>query len=432
MITELDATIRLAIAALVGLGVGVEREWSGQTSGRVRFAGLRTFFLFGLIGGLAGVLLSAGQVAAGAVAAAGGVALAVSAYFVEARMAGGALATEGGDARGSRESMAVDATTEVAAIAVLALGLLAGIGMLGLAAGAGAVVVVALYEKQRLHHAVSHLREMELRAALRFAVLALVVLPLLPEGPLLGPLHLRPRALWIIVLLFSALNFAAFIARRAAGARHGYGLVGMLGGLISSTAVTLDFSRRSRGDVALAPSLASGVIGACTVLIPRVLVVSAVLSPAVALALVPLLAPALALGGVVVARDWFAGETARDGAPPAESPLRFAMALRMAILFQAAMTVIDLVRAHWELPGLYATAAALGLTDVDALTVAMSRPTAGIPNDVAARAIAVGILANTGFKIALSLVLGSAAFRARAVAGLGGLAVAIGAALAIA
>lgn len=403
-VTEMDAALRLAIAALVGLGVGVEREWSAQTSGRPpRFAGLRTLAMIGLLGGSAGLMLDSGHPAAGASMIAGGMALAVAAYVMSARKADADL----------------DGTTEVAALVVLALGVLAGLGLLALAAGTGAVVVLALSEKQRLHAAVRHVREDELRAALRFSVLALVVLPLLPPGPLFGPLEIRPRALWMIVLLFSALNFAGFIARRAAGDRHGYGLVGMFGGLISSTAVTLDFSRRSRREPALATSLASGVIGACTVLIPRVLVVSAVLNPAVSLALLPFLLPAALIGAVIVARDWRSDDSADDrDAVPQGNPLRLWMAIRMAILFQAAMIAIHYARELWSTPGLYGTSAALGLTDVDALTVAMSRPSEPLPALLAARAIAVGILANTAFKLALSLVLGGRGFRRPAAAGL--------------
>jgi len=279
--------------------------------------------------------------------------------------------------------------------------------------------VLALNEKQRLHSAVSLVREEELRAALRFSVLALVVLPLLPEGPLLGPLAVRPRALWVIVLLFCALNFAAFIARRATGGRHGYGLVGMLGGLISSTAVTLDFSRRSRREPTLARSLAMGVVGACTVLIPRVLVVSAVLNSTVSLALLPFLAPAALIGGLMVARDWKSDDSDGNvGELPPGNPLRLWMAIRMAVLFQIALIAIDYVRSVWTTPGLYATAAALGLSDVDALTVAMSRSKEAMPAELAARAIAVGILANTVIKLMLSLALGGPGFRRSTAIGL--------------
>jgi uncharacterized membrane protein (DUF4010 family) len=223
-------------------------------------------------------------------------------------------------------------------------------------------------------------------------------------------------------LLFCALNFAAFIARRVAGARHGYGLVGMLGGLISSTAVTLDFARRSRRERALAASLASGVIGACTVLIPRVLAVSAVLNAAVAIELLPYLAPAALVGAWIVIRDWRSSDTVDGAAESAPgNPLRLWTAVRMALLFQVALTAIDYARSVWTTPGLYATAAALGLTDVDALTVAMSRPSQPMAADLAGRAIALGILANTGFKAALALSFGAPPFRRAAVGGLAAL-----------
>ncbi len=370
--------------------------------------------MLGLLGGCAGLLMTMGHAGVAAATIAGGMALGVTAYVMSVRHAEGDP----------------DGTTEVAALLVLALGAVAGAGLLALAAGTGAVVVLALNEKQRLHGAVKVVREDELRAALRFGVLALVVLPLLPEGPLFGPFAVKPRALWVIVLLFCAINFAAFIARRATGGRHGYGLVGMLGGLISSTAVTLDFSRRSRREPTLALSLATGVVGACTVLIPRVLVVSAVLNPSVSLTLLPLLAPAALIGALIVARDWKSDDSKDNvGELPPGNPLRLWLAIRMAVLFQIALIAIDYVRSVWTTPGLYATAAALGLTDVDALTVAMSRSEVAIPAELAARAIAVGIVANTAFKLMLSLGLGGPGFRRPAAGGLLALGSLIGLAL---
>src|SRR5512141_2717479 len=254
--SQIAAVVQVAIAALIGLGVGLEREWSGHSTGPLaRFAGLRTFLMLGLLGGCAGLFLAEGHELAAATIAAGGISFGVAAYVMAVR----------------RPGVEADGTTEAAAILVVALGMLAGSGLVVLAAGAGSVVVLALSEKARLHAAVRHVREEELRAALQFSVLALVILPLLPVGPYFGAADVRPRTLWIIVLLFSALNFVGFLARRAIGQDRGYGIAGLLGGTISSTAVTLGFSRQSRNEPALARSLAYGVIGACTVLLPRVL-----------------------------------------------------------------------------------------------------------------------------------------------------------------
>jgi uncharacterized membrane protein (DUF4010 family) len=272
-------------------------------------------------------------------------------------------------------------------------------------------------------------------AALQFAVLALVILPLLPEGPY-GPFDsIRPRALWTVVLLFSALNFVGYAARRAVGGARGYGIAGLLGGLLSSTAVTLSFSRLSRDEPAMRGALASGVLGACTVLLPRVLLVSAVINTAVALALLPLLAPPLVVGlGLVLFAllRRSAPVTAQAGHEP-RSPLGLWSAIKMAIAFQFVLLAIPLVGQRWSAPGVIASAALLGLTDVDALTYTMARR-AGADGAVglAARAIAVGILANTLLKLGVALVIGAPGFRRSAAIGLAALALASGIGLVLA
>lgn len=406
IVSEFDGALRLAIAALVGLGAGLEREWSGHTKGpAARFAGLRTFLLLGTLGGAGGLLHSMGASVAGAAVLAGGMSLAVVAYLVTAR----------------RPEAEVDGTTEAAAMAVVALGALAGMGWVILAAGAGSLMVLALREKTRLHWLVARVSERELRAAMQFAVLALVVLPLLPSGPVGGALQIRPRMIWSIVLIFSGINFGGFLARRALGPGAGSTLTGLLGGIISSTAVTLEFARRSRREPAIGSSLAHGVVGACTVLLPRVVLISAALHPAVgsrvaAYTVLPMLA-----GIVMVWRGWLADRDLDHGTaePPAdESPLRLASAIKMAVAFQAAMTVLDLVQGAWGTAGLYTTAGMLGLTDMDALTVSMSRVDGDVTVRVAANAIAIGIIANTVLKSAISAIIGRGAFRPVALRGL--------------
>jgi uncharacterized membrane protein (DUF4010 family) len=419
---QLTAAFRLAIAAVIGLGVGLEREWSGHAQGpQARFAGLRTFLLLGLLGGTAGVLAAEGREAIATLIAAGGIAFSIAAYVMAVRQTG----------------IDRDGTTEVAAIVVVSLGVFAGAVSWLIAAAAGSVVVLALSEKKRLHGAVTHLRPEELRAALQFAVLALVILPFLPKGPYLGWAAIRPQALWIIVLLFCALNFAGFLLRRSAGERRGYLLTGLLGGVISSTAVTLGFARYSRQYPQASSALAWGVIGACTVLVPRVLVISMVLNPEVALQLLPLLVPAALIGAAVIVFAWLsktevpiaAGEQPMSWLSGDEkNPLRLGIAVRLAVIFQLAMMAITFARQTWAVKGLYSTAVVLGLTDVDALTVSMSTPSSQLIATIAAKAIAAGILANTVVKLAISVVVGSPGYRVAA----GTILIAMGAAIAVA
>ncbi len=394
----------LAVAAVAGLAIGVEREWSGHARGPdARFAGVRTFLLLGLLGGIAGWLAAEGMEVVGAALLIGGCALSVVAYSIAAR----------------RTAESIDGTTEVAAIVVLATGFTAGLGFMALASGIATVLVLALAEKTRIHAMLDRIEEVELRAGLQFAALALVVLPLLPEGPF-GPWGgIKPRGLWTIVVIFSGLNFLGYLARRNVGAERGYGVTGLIGGLISSTAVTLEFSRASRRDVGVARPLAIGVIGACTVLLARVVVVSGVLNPAVARSLIPYLLPAFIVGalGVVLALRRPVGAAH----PPAVTgnPLQLGSAIQMAALFQVALTASSLAAEYWGNRGVISSAVALGLTDMDALTVSMNhlgRSAGQAP--LAARAIAVGVLTNTIFKAAMATVIGRGRYRWLVLAGL--------------
>jgi uncharacterized membrane protein (DUF4010 family) len=234
----------------------------------------------------------------------------------------------------------------------------------------------------------------------------------------------RPRALWIVVLLFSGLNFAGYIARRVVGLRRGYGITGALGGLVSSTAVTLSFSRQSVADGQLGVPLARGVVAACTVLVPRVLIISGVLDPAVMLAVAPALLPPFLVGLAVVAFAWKHDTSPSSAGDDAKSPLRLASALQMALAFQVAMTAINFARTLFGSAGLLGTAALLGFTDVDALTVSMSSPASQLTLPVAARALTVGVISNTVLKVLLVLIIGRGTFRRAAAAGLLGLAAA--------
>jgi uncharacterized membrane protein (DUF4010 family) len=405
-LNELELVIRLAIAALCGMAVGLEREWSGHTTGpHARFAGVRTFFLLGAIGGLAGWLLdsSAPVVAAALLLAAA--ALIVSAYLTAA----------------GRGEQAIDGTTETAAILVLGVGLLAGMGSLRIASGAAAVIVLVLGEKDVIRKFVSRLGQQEMRAALQFAVLALVVLPLLPEGPIDGLGGMEPRTIWIAVLLFSGLNFAGYIARRVLGDTRGYPVMGALGGLVSSTMVTLSFSRQSRHEPQSATALALGTIAACTILVPRILAITLILNPGLFARAALGLAPVLIAGVLLVLLAWKHLSSRAPGSPPPppSNPLQLKTAILMAAGFQIVLVLLGLLSKRFGKSGVLASAALFGLTDMDALTFAMNR-LAESPDLVrlAAQAIVLGVTVNTVFKAGMAGVLGAPAYRRLVLPGL--------------
>jgi uncharacterized membrane protein (DUF4010 family) len=349
--------------------------------------------MLGAVSGLSGWLLALGHHGVAVALVAGATAIVVAAYVVASR----------------RD---VDATTEMAAMVVIAAGVLAGIGSTRLASGIIALLTLLLVEKSRLHSMVARIDDVSLRAALRFGVMALVVLPLLPPGPY-GPFGgVRPRALWAVVLFFSGLSFLGYLARRVVGPERGYLATGVMGGLISSTHVTFTFARASRTNPGIGRELAYGAVAANAVLVPRVLVATAALNAPLVPQLVPyLIAPAVI--PLAVAAFGIRGTSPVEaGAGTRHNPLQLADALRMAALFQAVLIGVHLADRVWGDAGILTTAGILGLTDVDALTMSMAHGVSDtVPLELAARAIAIGVAANTAMKFVLAAVLGSGSFR---------------------
>jgi uncharacterized membrane protein (DUF4010 family) len=406
----LTDTIGLLVAVLGGAAIGVEREWSGHATGpHARFGGIRTFTLLGALSGVAGWWSINGLLPLSVVLLAATAALVVIGY-----------------AAASRTN--VDATTEVAAIVVLAAGTMSGAGHMVLGSALVTAMALLLLEKTRLHALVGRIDDEALRASVRFAAMACVILPLLPPGPY-GPYDaVKPRELWALVLFFSGLSFVGWILRRVIGPSQGVVLSGLLGGIVSSTSVTLTFARLSRAKNAPRVALAAGTLGACTVMLVRVVVACAVLNSPLAVALMPYVALAFVIGVAVTLLAW------RSNAPSGggewlESPLGIRSALQMALLFQFVLFLIPIVQARWGSSAIVATSAFVGLTDLDALTLSLARRVDVADVQQTTVALAAGILSNTLLKMMVAGVVGRGRFRAAAAGSLGAIALAIAAML---
>lgn len=409
---DLSIALGLGVAALGGAAIGLERQWSGHASGpQARFGGIRTFTLLGALGGLAGWLSLNGLLPLAVVVLAAAAALVVFAYVAASR-------TD------------VDGTTEVAAIVVLVAGTLSGAGRFALGSAVVAGTTLLLVEKTRLHRLAAGIDDAALRASARFAALACVVLPLIPSGPY-GPLDaVRPRELWVLVLFFSGLSFLGWIARRLVGPHQGIIVSGLLGGVVSSTTVTLTFARESREQGASHLALAVGVIGACTVMLLRVVVACAVLNPALAATLPRFLGGAFVIGALVVLAGWRSNASGTVDERVHESPLQLKAALQMTALFQGVLFLILAVQARWSTEALVVTSALVGLTDLDALTLSLARSTVeagALP--AAAVALVAGVLSNTVLKLTVAVVVGRRGFRLLTAGGLAAIAAATGGAL---
>jgi uncharacterized membrane protein (DUF4010 family) len=388
----------LAIAAAVGVGllIGLERERNP-----VAKAGLRTFALVALLGALAQLIgartASPWAVAVGLAAVAG---MLIAAYARD----------EPRDDPGT--------TTVVAAAVCYCLGVLAAMGEPALAAALGVGVTALLYFKPELEGLSAALSRQDLLSILQFSVLTFVVLPILPDRAM-GPYGvLNPHHVWLMVVLISGVGLASYVALRAAGERQGAVLTGLLGGLVSSTATTVLYARRSTESEAAAQLALVVVLLANLMPIARVAVVAAILAPAILGALVPVLAAALGAG--LAAAAALMRRLEHPGALPApavRNPTELGTALRFGALYAVVLVASAWLADVGGSRGLYAAALAAGFADVDSPVLSALNLYAGarVEARVAVGAIAAAIGANVLFKLAVFFWIGARRVARRAV-----------------
>lgn len=379
-----ETWIRLGASLAIGLLIGLERERNPAAK-----AGVRTFALLALFGTLATMLAewseNAWTVPVGLAAVA---AMLIAAY--------------------AREAQQEDpgTTTVAAACVCYLLGALAGIGETAIAGALGIGVTALLYFKPEIEGVSTALERHEQVSILQFLVASFIILPLLPDRGF-GPYQvLNPRNVWLMVVLISGIGLASYVALRVAGERHGILLTGILGGLVSSTATTVLYARRSGESDAMRPPASVVVPLANLVPLARIALVAAVVAPSILARLAPVLGAALAAGLAVTAisiRRTKRGETAP--VPESRNPAELGVALRFAALYAvvllASAWLSDVAGSH----GLYAAAVASGLADVDPIVLSALNlfSDARLPVHHAVAAIALAYAANVAFKLAVVL-----------------------------
>ncbi len=398
---------RLALALGVGLIVGLERGWHERdTEAGSNAAGVRTFTLMGLLGGLAGLSgLILGDLLTLAISA-GFFAFVIAAYVVGLRPVDGKAPDKG-------------MTTEVAALITYLLGLLAVRGDMTLTAVCAVVLVALLNLKEPLHNALNRLKNFELEAAIKLLLISVVVLPFLPNkgyGP--GGIW-NPFEFWWMVVLISALSFGGYFAIRIAGPQRGPLVMGTLGGLASSTALTVSASRLASNVPAAAPAFAGAVALSAAMSFARTVLLASVLYPPVVVKLgVPLALAGLASIAAVFLMQCSASTQKKGDELLSDmgSPDDFGTALQFGLLLVLVTTLAYFANNWLGQDGLYAVAALSGLVDVDAVTLSMSRlaETSGGPAmPVVAVAILISVVVNTGVKIAIGAYFAGRGFALR-------------------
>jgi uncharacterized membrane protein (DUF4010 family) len=387
------------LAAALGLGmlIGMERERTA--GGEQTFAGARTFSLVSLFGA-ASVLVAqlSGFPWIIALVFLAILALVITAYRVEAGK---------GD---------IGATTEVSILLTFFVGCMCAWGQVGLAGAIAVVTMLILAIKGWLRNIAERIEPSDVEATLKFAIITLIILPLVPDtnyGPE-GLQVINPYKTWLMVVLIAGLNFIGYILVKVLGREHGYGLTGILGGLVSSTAVTLSFSQRSRSQPKMAGVLVLAIVLAWTVMYFRVVVEVGVVN----FALAKTLMLGMGLMGIVSLLMclflWRRGRSdARVEVESGNNPFELGDAIKFGLLFAAVIFVASAAQAYFGDVGLYAAGALAGLTDVDAIALSMASLALEDPasSGAAARTIVIGVISNTMVKCGMALWLGAPAMR---------------------
>ncbi len=395
--TSLELFYRFGVALVIGILIGMEREYAKPNDEKM-FAGVRTFALLALVGCTGALLVDITETSLaflGVLAIIG--ALITVSYFVSAW----------------RGEMGL--TTEIAGLFTVILGALCYWDYLELAAALAVVMTVLLSLKVELESFADRMSRDDILAALKFAVITIIILPLLPREPLGPPPFdvLIPYNIWLMVVLISGINFLGYILVKLVGPRQGIGLTGLLGGLVSSTAVTLSFSERSQREINLAKPFALAIIFAWTVMFGRVLVEVAVINLELLKILwIPITAAAIA--GLLYSY-WLYRKQKFDetGEVAVSNPFELWAAIKFGLLYAAVLLVSRTAQLYFGDTGIYVSAILSGLVDVDAITLSMAQLSkhGEVALETAELAIVLAAMSNTVVKGGIVLVSGTMALR---------------------
>lgn len=383
----------MGAAILLASLIGLDRE---QNHKKNSFGGLRTFALVGLLGALA-YYLSSVSIAIFVVLTAGFLLFVTLAYFITAKDEGG-----------------IGATSDLATVLVYLIGVLCGMDHYVLATSITLTLFLILRFKSSLHDWANKINNHELISTVEFMVIAFVILPLLPNKGF-GPYEVfNPYTIWLMVVLISGISFASYIAIKLLGAKRGIGLMGFLGGLISSTALTLSFSAQSKKNPGIIKPYVFAIIIASSAMFFRILILIVVLNrellgkavfPVLTMGIIALIS-ALVLW---VKRDEQTVEKEMGkNVLKIKSPFRIGPALKLATLFTLILFVARFAVDVMGDRGLYLTSLISGVVDVDPIVVSITNLTSkGLAANVAMVAMTIAVIMNTISKVAIFTVFGN-------------------------
>jgi uncharacterized membrane protein (DUF4010 family) len=395
-----EALLSIGVAIAAGALIGAERQQAHQQQARSDFGGVRTFPLVALAGATCAMLRPF-----------------LGGWLLATALAGIVLLLAISHARSKDEDLGL--TSEIAAIVTFVLGALSATpellpsGHRYLLVAAGAATTMALLALKRpLHGFTARVSEADVYATAKFVLLALVVIPLLPNRTF-GPLGvLNPFKIGLMITLVAGISFAGYVAARFVGSRRGILVTGLLGGLASSTAVTLTFAGRAKETPPLVPLLSVGIVAASSTMFARMLVVVAVADrPLLGALALPL--GVMAVCGYVLATILFRKDAKKDDTAQSvalRNPFELTRAIAFGLLYGVVLFVAKAAQVYVGSTGLYASAILAGLTDVDAITLSLiDLHRSGVDGSVAVTGITLAAITNTVVKGSIAAVAGGRA-----------------------
>lgn len=378
---------QLGIALGLGLLVGLQRQRVDS-----KLAGVRTFPLVTIFGTLCGLLA---QPLGGWVVGAAFLALT-------------AIIVIGNVAKLKDGTVNPGVTTEVAVLLMFGVGVYLTVGSPGVAIAVGGGAAVLLQFKVQMHKLVAKLGEEDLTAIMQFALISLVILPVVPNRTY-GPYAvLNPRQIWWMVVLIVGISLGGYIAYKFLGEKLGIVLGGILGGLVSSTATTVSFARRTAKAPESTPAAAVVIMLASTVVVVRMMVEVAIVSPSFLRAAWAPLALMLIVFIALSAALWFFGAREEAELPPQENPSELKSALLFGVIYAVVLFAVAAAKEQFGAGGLFIVAGISGLTDVDAITLSTSQLVDGgrLEADAGWKVVIVALLSNLVFKALSIFALG--------------------------
>ncbi|MBE1202806.1 MgtC/SapB family protein [Aminobacter carboxidus] len=388
---------RLGLALAIGLLVGLERGWQERNApDRSRTAGIRTFGISGLLGGVLAALAQAFNTPSMLVAGFLGFTVVLAWY----------------KAREAVHDEDFSVTGVVAGLAVFALGALAVAGDYRAAAAGGAALAAVLASRELLHGLLRRLTWVELRSALILAVMTTVVLPLLPDRTVDPWGGFNPREVWIFTVLIAAISYAGYVAVRVFGPTRGLLVSAVTGAVVSSTAVTVALARSATA-VSGVSSLAGAACLAALVSIVRVMVIVLMLEPAVAVGAAPVAltaASVFAVGGLFLLSRVGDRKVAEA---PMRNPFELGPLLVFAAFFAVASVLSALLAGFVGSSGVLAVSVVSALFDVDIAVLSALRLAKDVAStQVATLAVLLALAVNAIGRLGLAMISGPFRFSA--------------------